>query len=118
MNAKPRFPRRPWLGEQMLAGKTILLHAEQGLGDTIQFARYAPLLAAAGAKVVIEAPPELKELLSGVEGVGGVIARGEPLPHFDLQCPLASLPLAMKTELATVPADIPYLRAGGERIAR
>ena len=92
--------RQPlWLGETPLAGKTILLHAEQGLGDTVQFARYAPLLARAGAKVVLEVQPELKALLAGLDGVAAVVARGEPLPPFDVHCPLASLPLACKTEL-------------------
>jgi tetratricopeptide (TPR) repeat protein len=118
MDARPRFRQRPWLGEIPVANKTILLHAEQGLGDTIQFARYATTLARAGAKVMIEAQPELKELLSTIEGVRSVVGRGETLPPFDLQCPLASLPLAFKTELSNVPAEIPYLRASEDRIAR
>ena len=75
------------------------------------FARYAPLLARAGAQVVMEVQPELKGLLAGLDGVAAVVGHGEPLPPFDLHCPLASLPLACKTELANVPADIPYLRA-------
>jgi Glycosyltransferase family 9 (heptosyltransferase) len=100
-----------WLGDTPLNGKTILLHAEQGLGDTIQFARYAPLIAARGAKVVLEVQPELKSPLSRLDGVTAVVARGEAPPPFDLHCPLGSLPLAMKTELATVPAPIPYLKA-------
>jgi hypothetical protein len=103
--------RRLWLGEFPLHGKTILLHAEQGLGDTIQFARYAPLLAAQGAKVVLEVPPELKSLLSRLDGVTAVVARGEAPPLFDMHCPLGSLPLALKTELPVVPAQIPYLSA-------
>jgi hypothetical protein len=103
--------RRLWLGDYALAGKTILLHAEQGLGDTIQFARYAPLLAAQGAKVVLEVPPELKSMLARLDGVGAVVARGEAPPPFDAHCPLGSLPLALKTELPTVPAPMPYLAA-------
>ena len=87
-----------WLGEYPLGRKTILLHAEQGLGDTIQFARYAPLLAQGGATVLLEVQPELKDLLSGLEGVR-VFARGEALPAFDVHCPLGSLPLAFKTTL-------------------
>ena len=118
VDAKPRFRQRPWLGDASLANKTILLHAEQGLGDTIQFVRYAPILERAGAKVVIEVQPELKELLAKFDGVASVIGRGESLPPFDLHCPLASLPLAMKTELSNVPAEIPYLRASEPRIAR
>ncbi len=100
-----------WLGEYPLAGKTILLHAEQGLGDTIQFARYVPLLAAHGARVVLEVQPELKSLLSRLEGAAAVVARGETPPPFDVHCPLGSLPLALKTELHTVPASLPYLSA-------
>jgi tetratricopeptide (TPR) repeat protein len=105
-----------WLGEYPLGRKTILLHAEQGLGDTIQFARYAPLLAQGGATVLLEVQPELKDLLSGLEGVR-VFARGEALPAFDVHCPLGSLPLAFKTTLTTVPVGIPYLGASEERIA-
>ncbi|HEY2243603.1 MAG TPA: glycosyltransferase family 9 protein, partial [Xanthobacteraceae bacterium] len=98
-------------GDTPLHGKTILLHAEQGLGDTIQFARYAPLVAAQGAKVVLEVQPELKSLLSRLDGVTAVVARGEAPPPFDVHCPLGSLPLALKTELPVVPAQIPYLFA-------
>ena len=118
MNARPRFRQPLWLGESSPANRTILLHAEQGLGDTIQFARYAPLLARMGAKVLLEVQPELKELLSGLDGVAAVLAQGELLPAFDLHCPLASLPLACKTEIATVPAEIPYLRATEDRLAK
>ena len=106
-----------WLGEYPLGRKTILLHAEQGLGDTIQFARYAPLLAQGGATVLLEVQAELKALLSDLDGVR-VFARGEALPAFDVHCPLGSLPLAFKTMPATVPAAIPYLRASEERIAK
>ena len=66
-----------WLGEYPLGRKTILLHAEQGLGDTIQFARYAPLVARGGATVVLEVQPELKTLLAGLDGVASCHARGE-----------------------------------------
>jgi tetratricopeptide (TPR) repeat protein len=111
--------RKPlWLGETPLAGKTILLHAEQGLGDTLMFARYAPMLARAGARVVLEAQRELKTLLAGLEGAAAVVAHGEPLPPFDVHCPLTSLPLACKTGLSSVPADIPYLRASEEKITQ
>jgi tetratricopeptide (TPR) repeat protein len=118
MNAKPLFRARPWLGETPVAGKTIFIYAEQGLGDTIQFARYASLLARAGAKVILEVPPELTALLSGLQGAATVIGRGETVPAFDLHCPIASLPLAMKTELSSVPADIPYVHASEQRVAR
>jgi hypothetical protein len=98
-----------WLGEQSLAGKTILLHAEQGLGDTIQFARYAPLLAGRGANVVLEVQAELVRLLSGMRGVNAVIARKAALPAYDFHCPLMSLPFACATTLDDIPADIPYI---------
>jgi tetratricopeptide (TPR) repeat protein len=112
------FGRPLWLGEASVAGKTLLLHAEQGLGDTIQLVRYVPRLAAAGAKVVLEVHPELKALISRLSGAAAVIAFGEPRPPFDLHCPLGSLPLALKTELTSVPADIPYLAADPARIER
>ena len=118
MGARKDLRKPLWLGETPLAGKTILLHAEQGLGDTVMFARYAPLLARAGARVVLEVQPELKGLLAGLEGVAAVVARGEPLPPFDVHCPLTSLPLACKTELSNVPADIPYLHASETLIAK
>ncbi len=108
----------PWLGEYPLARKTVLLHAEQGLGDTIQFARYVPVIAASGAKVVLEVQAELKELMRRLDGVAAVIARGEEAPPFDVHCPLGSLPLALHTELATVPAQIPYLSANEAQVAK
>jgi hypothetical protein len=111
--------RQPlWLGTPPIGGRTILLHAEQGLGDTIQFARYVTLLARAGAKVVLEVAPVLKELLSEIGGAARVLAQGDALPAFDLHCPLASLPLALKTELASIPAEIPYLAAPTERLEK
>lgn len=103
-----------WLGGESISGKTVLLHAEQGFGDTIQFIRYAPLLARRGVKVVCEVQPELQPLLSQLAGIE-VIACGEPLPAFDLHCPLLSLPLAFGTQPATIPAEIPYLAASAER---
>ena len=107
-----------WLGEYPLARKTILLHAEQGLGDTIQFARYVPVLAAGGANVVLEVQPELTALMARLKGVAKIIARGEAPPPFDVHCPLGSLPLALKTEPSTVPADIPYLSADDAHLAK
>lgn len=106
-----------WLGEFPLGNKTILLTAEQGLGDTIQFARYAPVLARNSAKVVLEVQPGLKALLAGIEGVTACIARGEPLPPYDVHCPLGSLPLALKTNAATIPVDLPYVAADPARVA-
>ena len=117
-DARRGYGKPLWLGEYPLARKTILLHAEQGLGDTIQFARYAPLLARAGARVVLEVQPELKNVLAGLEGVASCHARGEKLPPYDVHCPLGSLPLALKTETANIPAEIPYLRADEAHLAK
>jgi Tfp pilus assembly protein PilF len=107
------FAEPLWAGGD-ISGRRILLHAEQGLGDTIQFVRYVPLVAARGATVSLEVQPVLKRLLSGLPGPAAVIARGEPLPEFDVQCPLLSLPLAFGTVLETIPGRIPYLKAGEE----
>lgn len=107
-----------WLGEASLDDKTILLHAEQGLGDTLQFCRYAALVAKQGARVVLEVQPELKRLLTGLEGVAELVTAGEPLPTFDYHCPLLSLPLSMRTVVATIPADTPYLFAEAQASAQ
>jgi tetratricopeptide (TPR) repeat protein len=104
-----QFSQPLWLGSDPLEGKTILLHAEQGLGDTIQFCRYVPQVAARGARVVLEVQNSLVELLRDFPGATQVIAQGSALPEFDVHCPLASLPLAFATRLETIPADIPYL---------
>lgn len=106
-----------WRGEYPLARKTILVHAEQGLGDTLQFARYVPLLARSGAKVVLEVQKELVALLSRLEGVTSVVARGDALPPYDVHCPAGSLPLALRTDVATIPANGPYLAAEEARVA-
>lgn len=105
---KRRFAEPQWRGEP-LQGERILLHAEQGLGDTIQFVRYAPLVAALGGTVLLEVQPALHGLLAGIEGVSQVVSRGEPPPDFTWQCPLLSLPLAFGTEPGTIPAKVPYL---------
>jgi tetratricopeptide (TPR) repeat protein len=110
------FAQPLWLGEEPLAGKTILLHAEQGLGDAIQFVRYLPLVAARAGRVVLEVQPPLKALLAGFAGASTVIGRGETLPAFDCHCPLASLPLAFKTRLDTIPATVPYLSTSEDRL--
>lgn len=109
--ARRSFAQPLWLGRTPLAGQTLLLHAEQGLGDTLQFVRYAALAAAAGARVILEVQPPLKPLLAGSPGVSAVVAAGEPLPPFDLHCPLLSLPHAFATTLSTIPAPVPYLAA-------
>jgi tetratricopeptide (TPR) repeat protein len=107
-----------WRGDYSLARKTVLLHAEQGFGDTIQFARYVPQLAASGANVILEVQPELTALLSRLEGATTVIPHGAPTPPYDVHCPLGSLPLALKTEPSNVPAPIPYLSADEAHLAK
>ncbi len=116
---EPKSRGRPlWLGDYPLKRKTVLLHAEQGLGDTIQFARYVPQLAETGANVVLEVQPELTALMSRLEGAKTVIAHGTTPPPYDVHCPLGTLPLALKTEPSTVPAPIPYLSADDEHLAK
>jgi Tfp pilus assembly protein PilF len=111
------FAQPQWRGDAPLHGRTILLHAEQGFGDTIQFVRYAPMVAARGAKVVLEVQRPLHALLDGMAGVSTTVCRGDALPEFDLHCPLPSLPLAFATTLDSMPAQVPYLSAPAERIA-
>jgi tetratricopeptide (TPR) repeat protein len=106
---KRGFAQPLWLGEENIAGKTILLHGEQGFGDTIQFCRFARQVAARGARVVLEVQPELKALIESFDPSIPVAATGEAVPDFDYHCPLMSLPLALKTTLATIPAQSPYL---------
>jgi Flp pilus assembly protein TadD len=114
---QPRgFAQPLWLGGEDLAGRTILLHAEQGQGDALQFARYAPQVAARGGRVILEVFPSLAPLLAGLPGVAAVVARGDALPAFDLQCPLMSLPLALGVP-DPAPSPKPYLRAEPERAA-
>ncbi|KVR70669.1 hypothetical protein WK21_00285 [Burkholderia cepacia] len=110
------FAQPRWTHGMPLDGQTILLYPEQGLGDTLQFCRYVPLVKALGARVVVEAPVELKALFATLDGVDVLVARGDPLPPFDLHCPLLSLPLEFRTDLASIPARVPYLRADPERV--
>jgi tetratricopeptide (TPR) repeat protein len=115
---KPRHFSQPlWLGEAPLKNKTILLHAEQGLGDTLQFCRYVSLVADHGARVVLEVQPQLRNLLSGLAGVSQIVAQGEPLPPFDLHCPLMSLPHAFGTTGTTIPKPASYLEPPAEKLA-
>jgi hypothetical protein len=110
-SAKHDFQQPLWLGKESLIGKTILLHREQGLGDTIQFCRYTQLLAGLGARVVLAVEPALVDLLGRLEGIDRVIATGQALPPFDYQCPLMSLPSAFKTTIETIPCSVKYLSA-------
>lgn len=112
------FQQPLWLGDGPISGKTILLHAEQGFGDVIQFVRYAPKVEALGARVLLGAHPALIPLLQSLPCAVTLGTRVEAFPAFDLHCPLGSLPLAFKTELDSIPADIPYLAAEPPRRAQ
>lgn len=109
LRLRRRHAEKPLWHGGPLQGKTILLHAEQGLGDTIQFVRFVPIVAAMGARVVLEVQPPLARLLTGFPGAAQVVERGTALPGFDLQCPLMSLPLALGTRVETIPAAEGYL---------
>ncbi len=102
------FAAPPWDGAP-LEGRTVLLWCEQGLGDAIQFVRYAPLVRNRGGRVALECPGPLAALLRGAAGVDAVVAEGGPRPPFDVQAPLLSLPRLLGTTLTTVPAAVPYL---------
>jgi hypothetical protein len=113
----PHAAERPlWCGEAVAEGTAVLLHAEQGFGDTLQLVCYAPLLAARGAAVLLEVQPALKPLLAGVPGVAGVFARGEALPAFAFHCPMMSLPFAFATRIETIPRPLPLV-APADRLA-
>jgi tetratricopeptide (TPR) repeat protein len=105
----PVISTAPWLGQTPIQGKTLLLYTEQGLGDTLQFCRYAPQLAAMGAKVVLEVPKALYRLLQGLDGVDQLVLQGAQRPGFDLHCPLMSLPLALMNRSRDRHAVDPWL---------
>jgi tetratricopeptide (TPR) repeat protein len=112
-----RFAQPVWDGREMPGG-TVLLHAEQGLGDTLQFARYAALVAARCGSVVLESQRELATLMQRVPGVSQVVSRGDPLPQFDVHAPLMSLPSVFGTTLGSIPWNGPYVRADEAHAAR
>jgi tetratricopeptide (TPR) repeat protein len=115
---RPRaFAAPPWLGEAPLAGRSVLLHCEQGMGDCIQFIRFAPRVAALGGRVVVEAFAPLADLFRSVDGVDQVVTRGTALPATDLQCPLMSLPLALGAFAPPADQAFPYLKAPASRRA-
>ncbi|HUN75708.1 MAG TPA: tetratricopeptide repeat protein [Steroidobacteraceae bacterium] len=120
LGSYPSFasPAPTWRGAEDIAGKTLLIHADQALGDTIQFCRYAKLAAARGARVVLAAQPQLRELLAGLGPGIRIVARDARPEAHDLHCPLMSLPLAFGTTLADIPAGVPYLFSEPPRAAR
>jgi tetratricopeptide (TPR) repeat protein len=109
--------RPQWTGRENLSGKTLFIEAEQGLGDTIQFCRYAPLAADRGARVVLTAQPALAGLLQSLDPRVEILAVPAVPDRFDYHAALLSLPGAFETTLETIPATSPYLRASPERMA-
>jgi tetratricopeptide (TPR) repeat protein len=116
MEARRNFAQPQWRGEAA-EGRTLLIHAEQGYGDTLQFCRYGPLAAARGLRVIMEVQKPLVRLLRGLPDVALVVARGDKLPPFDIQCPMLSMPLAMGTTMATIPSAASYLHADAAQVA-
>ena len=115
-NVKRSFAQPQLFGSNELEGKTVLLHAEQGFGDMIQFCRYVPLVAERGARVILEVYEPLRELMGTLPGVAQFVTTGEPLPDFDMHCPLLSLPLALGAGSATILSQTPYLRASPQAV--
>ena len=113
---KRNFTQPLWTG-QPLQGKTLLVHAEQGFGDTLQFMRYVPLLAQRGARVVLVVQPELESLARRLEGCAQLVRSGATLPPFDYQCPLLSLPHGFGTTVEQIPCQVPYVQPLAERRA-
>jgi FkbM family methyltransferase len=117
LSLRPGFHTPVWAGQD-LRGKTILLRAEQGFGDSIQFIRYVPQVKALGATVLLQIREGLEELASGVPGIDRILKPGESLPAFDFYIHLMSLPHVFGTDLSSIPADIPYLYAEPARVKR
>ena len=115
---KRNFNRPLWLGDESIAGKTILLHGEQGFGDSIQFCRYAQSVAELGARVVLEAELPLVGLFERLAGVSKLVIKGNTLPGFDCHCPLMSLPLAFRTDINSIPCPRPYLKSDPCKMAQ
>jgi tetratricopeptide (TPR) repeat protein len=115
-NVKHSFSQPQLFGANELEGKTVLLHAEQGFGDMIQFCRYVPRVAERGARVILEVYETLRELMGTLPGVAQIVSTGKPLPDFDMHCPLLSLPLALGAGSASIPSQTPYLRAAPQAV--
>jgi tetratricopeptide (TPR) repeat protein len=109
-NRPRQFGVRQWAGED-LAGRRVLLYAEQGIGDTIQFARYVPMVAQRGGRIILECQAPLVRLLRPLNGVEQIILPNQPPPPIDTHCPLMTLPLVFGTTLETIPSQVPYLHA-------
>jgi tetratricopeptide (TPR) repeat protein len=114
---KRSFVQPLWTGRDDVRGKIILLYADQGLGDTIQFCRYVPLVAERGVRVILEVQRPLQELMTTLISGAQIVSRGDPLPDFDMHCPLLSLPLAFGTRLETIPSTALYQRVSPQALA-
>lgn len=120
---KMNFPQPMWSGStslttggDLLDGKRIFLHAEQGFGDAIQFVRYVPEVIARGGRVILAVQKELIELMRTIPGIEQIVTDGDTFPPFDVHCAMLSLPVVLKTRLDTIPANIPYLHADPARV--
>ncbi len=114
---RPRtFDKPLWDGKE--GSGTILLHAEQGIGDAIHFVRYSPMVKAMGLKVIVQCHDELVRLFKGIKGIDRVFGFQDPLPYFDFHCPLMTLPLLFKTDLSCIPADTPYISVEHAKVAQ
>ena len=107
----PKFPQPVWSGDRSIEGKTILLYADEGIGDAFQFARYIPMVANLGARVIAAVAGPTCSLVSRLDGVAERVAKTSALPAFNVHCAISSLPLAFKTSLGTIPSVVPYLPA-------
>jgi tetratricopeptide (TPR) repeat protein len=115
----PKFSEPMWLGRESIEGKTVLVHVDEGLGDCIQFARYMPMVAARGARVILMVDEAVVPLLSGIPGVSQCLPRSAaPPPAFDMHCPMSSLPLIFQTRLDSIPSGISYLPPPAEAAKR
>ncbi len=112
------FTQPLWLGESTLQGKRLLVHNEQGLGDSIQFCRFVTLAARAGAHVIYEVEAPLYDLFQSLEGVATLLRQRETVPAFDVYCPVMSLPIAFACNLQNIPAQTPYLKARPQKMAQ
>jgi tetratricopeptide (TPR) repeat protein len=116
-NCSARVSQPMWLGEGSINGKTILIYGDEGLGDTIQFARYLPVVAAHGARVILAVDRAARALLSGISGVSKCL-QGSVDEPLDLHCPIAGLPIVFDTRLETILSDVPYLPAPSEHLVK
>ena len=109
------FMQPAWRGSEPVEGKTVLLYTDEGLGDTLQYVRYASMLAARGARIILQVESSIRPLMSAVPGVSQCLSTVD-LPEFDLHCALSDLPLVFRTRLETIPSEVPYLQAPADRV--